>query len=241
MCSVSLYPGVPAHPTIFAVSVPTTDGIKLLSKSPLPFHLVPIAAVSGRVTSGTTSITPTPSWFCMGPFFARQSMVGAKSVMRPPERPVSKPLAVPFPVPRLGAGCQPLPSMIGSSASATDHLPAPPRASTKTRFRRWAKPKCWASRVRQATHRLGPSTTPALGHFGTCLFFAHLQKALLLPDSGRGPGSIAWSFPAKPPKKAPKALSLVLKTPGTFSQRIQAGSLPAVDRRWSIASASSTN
>mgnify|MGYP007031245108 CR=1 FL=1 len=168
-------------------------------------------------------------------------MVGAKSVMRPPEGPVSKPLAVPFPAPRLGAGCQPLLWMIGSSASATAHLPAPPRASTKTRFRRWAKPKCWASRVRQATHLVGPSTTPALGHFGTCLSFDHLQKALLLPVGGFGPGSIDPSFPANPAKNAPNALSCVLRTPGTFSQRIQAGSLPAVDRRWSIASARSMN
>ena len=158
----------------------------------------------------------------MGPFFARQSMVGAKSVRRPPEGPVSKPLAVPCPAPRLGAGCHSLPLMIGSSASAAAHLPAPPLASTKTRFRRWARPKCWASKIRHAAHRVGPSTTPAPVH----------------PPSGSGMGAVR---PTKPPKKAPKALSLVLRTPGTFSQRIHAGSLPASDRRWSIASARSTN
>ena len=130
--------------------------------------------------------------------------------------------ATPSPAPRLGAGCQRLLSMIGSSASAAAHLPAPPLASTKTRFRRWARPKCWASRTRHAATRVGPSTTPALGH----------------PSSGSSMGS---SRPHRPPRKAPKALSLVLKTPGTFSQRIQAGSLPAVDRRSSIASPRSTN
>lgn len=148
----------------------------------------------------------------------------SKSVPSPPP-PEVRSLRVPVtpsPLPLRGAGCHELLGMIGSSASAAAHLPAPPRASTKTRRRRCAKPKCWASSIRHAAHRVGPSTTPALGH----------------PSSGSG---MAAPRPHSPPKKDPKALSLVLRTPGTFSQRIQAGSLPAVDRIWSIASARSTN
>ena len=207
--------GSPASTPLFSQSTPSTrrvwatEGMRLLSKSPLPFHLVPIAAVNGRVTSGIRfpSLALPLLAPCAGPPFAAPLVIVA---------------ATPSPLPRPGAGCQRLLSMIGSSASATANLPAPPRASTKTRFRRWAKPKCWASKIRQAAHLVGPSTTPALVH----------------PPAGSGMGDVR---PTKPPKKAPKALSLVLRTPGTFSQRIQAGSLPAVDRRWSIASARSTN
>ena len=49
------------------------------------------------------------------------------------------------------------------------------------------------------------------------------------------------SHPQSPPKKLPKALSSVERTPGTFSQRIVAASFPVVCRRLSIASANLTN
>lgn len=128
------------------------------------------------------------------------------------------PTAAPGPASRPGAGCQRRLSTTGSSASAAAQSPAPPRASTKTRFRRWARPKNWASKHRHAAQRRGPETTPASVH-----------------PRPRG-GSTAASRPTSPARKAPKALSPTLRTPGTFSQTTKAGGFPAARRRWSIAS-----
>ena len=90
-------------------------------------------------------------------------------------------------------------------------------ATAKMRRRRWGTPKNWASRTRQAISRVGPSTAPAFVHFFPA-------------------GSSGRFSPASPPKKQPKALSLVLSTPGTFSQTRMHGGCPFRARIKSIAS-----
>jgi hypothetical protein len=115
---------------------------------------------------------------------------------------------------RLGAESRRTPSH--SKRTAAGLNPARALATTNTRRRRWAKPKYWASRIRHATARVGPSTQPASAH---------------RPPAGRS-GS---SSPASPAKKQPKALSLALRTPGTFSQKMTAGCFPKIDRVASMA------
>ena len=62
------------------------------------------------------------------------------------------------------SGCPHMPLVIGTSAVAQAHRSIPPRASTKTRFRRWATPKYRESNMRQAAARAGPETIPAPLH-----------------------------------------------------------------------------
>lgn len=119
---------------------------------------------------------------------------------------------------RLGAESRRTPS--DSKRTAAGSNPARALATTNTRRRRWAKPKCWASRIRHATARAGPSTRPASDHL-------------------RPGGWSSQPEPASFPRKQPKALSAVERTPGTFSQKTMAGCWPRADRTVSIASASS--
>ena len=86
--------------------------------------------------------------------------------------------------------------------------PASRTCDNEHTLRRWAKPKYWASRHRQATALRGPRATPASVH-------------RRLETRGR-------SDPARPARKHPKALSWELKMPGTFSQTTRGPSLP----RW---------
>jgi len=125
-----------------------------------------------------------------------------------------------FPASLLGAESRRTPSNSKSTAAGSN--PSRALATTNTRLRRWARPKYWASRTRHATALWGPNTQPASVH---------------LP-----PGGTSGSFsPASPAKKHPKALSLVLRTPGTFSQTTMLAGFPPADRTWSIALAISQN
>src|SRR5690606_31263670 len=107
---------------------------------------------------------------------------------------------------RLGAESLRTPSHSKSTVAGSN--PSRALATTNTRRRRCAKAKYWASRVRQAIARRGPYTAPAFAH---------------LPPGARS-GS---SSPARPARKHPKALSLVERTPGTFSQKTIAGGRPS--------------
>lgn len=125
-------------------------------------------------------------------------------------------LATLCPVSLLGGESRRTPSYSRRTAAGSN--PSRALATTKTRLRRWAKPKYWASRTRHATVLWGPCTTPASVH---------------LPPGGTS-GS---SSPASPARKQPKALSLVESTPGTFSQKTMDAAIPALRRTESIASA----
>ena len=121
-------------------------------------------------------------------------------------------LEVVFPTSLLGAISLRKPS--NSKRISAGSNPSLALAITNTRFLRWASPKYWASRTRHATVLLCPNTTPAFVH--------------RFPD-----GLSSLSPPASLARKQPKALSFVLRTPGTFSQKIMAG----LSRLLSIASA----
>ena len=117
-----------------------------------------------------------------------------------------------------GSKCPRTPAR-SKSISAASMLPVP--ATTKTRRRRWGTPKYCASRMRQATRRRS-DTTPASVH---------------LPPAGCN----APSDPQSAPRRHPKALSWVLRTPGTFSHTATAGDLPPRRRTTSTASKILTN
>lgn len=123
------------------------------------------------------------------------------------------------PAPLLGAVSRRRPSNSKSTCAGSN--PSRALATTKTRRRRWATPKNWASRTRQAIALWGPYTQPASFHFppGGC-------SSLLSPASA--------------PRKQPKALSLELRTPGTFSQTVTTDCFPRRARAESMASARST-
>ena len=139
----------------------------------------------------------------------------SKSVPRPPP-PVLREgiVGATFPVSLLGAVSRRTPS--NSKRTAAGSKSALALATTNTRRRRWATPKYWASRTRHATALWGPNTQPAFVHF---------------PPAG----SSGNSSPASPAKKHPNALSLVLRTPGTFSQKTMQGWAPRTDLVVSIA------
>lgn len=118
------------------------------------------------------------------------------------------------PVSRLGAVSRRTPS--NSKRTAAGSKSALALATTNTRLRRWATPKYWASRTRHATVLWGPYTQPAFVHFS--------------PDGMSGSSS-----PASAPRKQPKALSLVERTPGTFSQKMTPAGSRRRDRTWSTA------
>ncbi len=144
----------------------------------------------------------------------------SKSVLNPPPLEVRAPRvpATSFPASLLGAESRRRPSHSKSTVAGSNPFRA--LATRNTRRRRWANPKYWASKVRQAIALWGPYTQPAFGH---------------LP-----PGETSsTSSPARPARKHPNALVLSLRTPGTFSQTMMQGGFPALARTWSIASASS--
>ena len=138
----------------------------------------------------------------------------SKSVPRPPPAVLRLGMVgAIFPASLLGAVSRRTPS--NSKRTAVGSNPSLALATTNTRRRRWATPKYWASVTRHATALLGPSTAPA---------FVHLPP-------GATSGS---SSPASPARKQPNALSLVLRTPGTFSQKTMVGCSPRTDRAESI-------
>lgn len=134
--------------------------------------------------------------------------------MPPNAAPVPAHSVTSFRASLLGAVSRRTPS--NSKRTAAGSNPSRALATTNTRRRRWATPKYWASKMRHATALWGPYTQPAFVH--------------LLPD-----GMIGSSSPASAPRKQPKALSLVLRTPGTFSQKTTEGAIPVVIRWMSIA------
>ena len=124
----------------------------------------------------------------------------SKSVPRPPPAVLREGMVgATCRVSLLGAVSRRTPS--NSKRTAAGSKSALALATTNTRRRRWATPKYWASRTRHATALLGPSTKPA---------FAHRPPG----------GTSASSSPASAPRKHPNALSLVERTPGTFSQKM---------------------
>jgi len=148
-------------------------------------------------------------------FSAGATSIGPLVRLPPNAAPDAAQAAALFPAFLLGAESRRRPSHSRRTEAGSN--PARALATTNTRRRRWASPKYWASRTRQATVRWGPATTPALVH----------------PVAANG--SMAVSQPASAERKQPKALSAVLRTPGTFSQKTMAGSSPRADRTWSIA------
>ncbi len=120
-----------------------------------------------------------------------------------------------FPASLLGAESRRTPS--NSRRTAAGSNPSRALATTNTRLRRWARPKYWASKTRQATVLSGPATTPASVH----------------PVAASG--SMGVSHPASAEMKHPKALSRVERTPGTFSQKTMHSGSPRVRRTSSIA------
>jgi len=120
-----------------------------------------------------------------------------------------------FPASLLGAVSRRKPP--NSKRTAAGSNPSLALATTNTRRRRWAKPKYWASKMRHAAVLRGPETQPASGQ-----------------PSGAYRGS---SPPHSCARKHPKALSLVERTPGTFSQKTMVAGNPRTDRDSSMASA----
>lgn len=98
----------------------------------------------------------------------------------------------------------------GSSNTFAAQVQSREWLTTKRRWRRWGRPKWTADNILQQAALLGPATIPQQGHRRR--------------SSG---GTNGASAPTSLARKHPKALSPVLRRPGTFSQIIQVGLIPS--------------
>lgn len=165
-------------------------------------------------TCGTTVKNPPCALLSSGPLSPMRPVSACVIVIAPGDVPAPRLLPrLPSRVPAMSADACLLGGVSRRKPSNSKSIcsglaPFRGHATTKTRRRRWAKAKYWASSVRHAIALSGPTVTPAAGHVGMCRLprLSQRQYFELFPTGGGGAGFRREVTPRKATEETPEGV-----------------------------------